>query len=286
MSLQPDATRLAFRKARWIFALALAAFLYSPSVYADVIRLNSGSVIDGQIIRDDDTAIVIVVNGSPQFYPADDVSAIIYSHIRIDPRSAKRSRFGVEASRQALLDTSVIAKIRERMLTYHGFVMRLGTVAEYLRWGDTARAGVAAQRAARWILPFHHGGFSPFSALADVLVLLGLRAPVLWLALAFVRESRAITRIAEFLVPAYGLLMLLMVYITITPWLAIQLALFPLAVCGVGSLFIWMFALTRGRALLAFSIAVAMNVLVEYLLVQSHWLSAGLQNPLLQIAQR
>jgi len=164
--------------------------------------------------------------------------------------------------------------------------MRIGTVAEYLRWGDTAHAGVAAQRAARWILPFHHGQVSPFSTLADILILLGLRAPLLWLALSFVREGRAFTRIAEFLIPAYGLLMLIMTYITITPWLSVQLVLFPLAIWGVAWLFIWMFVLTRGRALLAFSIALAMNVVIEYFLIQSQWLSVGLQNSLLQLAQR
>ena len=277
---------LSLRRVCWVFALAIAGFLYIPNLYADVIRLNNGSLIDGQIIHDDDTAVVVLVKGVPQFYPADDVSAIVYSQIRVDPRSSRRSQFGVKATRQALLDTSVVAKIRERMLTYHGFFMRIGTVAEYLRWGDTVRAGVAAQRAARWILPFHHGQVSPFSALADILILLGLRAPLLWLALSFVREPRAFTRIGEFLVPAYGLLMLIMTYITVTPWLSVQLVLLPLAICAAAWLFIWMFVLTRGRALLAFSIAVAMNVVIEYFLVQSQWLSVGLQNSLLQLAQR
>lgn len=278
--------RLSLRRIRWVFALAAAAFLYMPSLYADVIRLNNGSLIDGQIIRDDDTAVVVVVKGVPQFYPADDISAIIYSRIRVDSRASKSSQFGVGAARQALLDASVVTKIRERMLIYHGFVMRIGTIAEYLRWGDTAHAGVAAQRAARWVLPVHHRQVSPFSALADILILLGLRAPLLWLALSFVREPRAFTRIAEFLVPAYGLLMVMMTYITLTPWLAVQLMLFPLAVFGVAWLFVWMFVLTRGRALIAFSMALAMNVAIEYFLVQSQWLSAGFQNSMLQLAQR
>lgn len=273
------------RKALFLVAAASALSFLSPCAIADVIRLNNGSLIEGQIIRDDDTAIVIISRGSPQFYPVDDVSAVVYSEIRVDP-SSKRARSTALSPGGALMDSSIVAKIRERLLTYHGFVTRIGTVVEYLRWGDFQRAGVATQRAAKWVLPVQRGVFSPISALADVLILLGLRATTLWLALAFIREGRAFTRIGEFLVPAYGLLMTLMLYVTVTPSLPIQLALFPLALFGLGWLFAWMFSLTRGRALLAFSITLALNAGIEALLVSSQWLSVGFQNPLLQVAQR
>lgn len=254
----------------------------SQHAQADVIRLNDGTVIDGQVIRDDDTAVIIVVKGQPQFYPAVDVSAILYNKPFIDvlPRQGRSS------ATQALTDQSIVDKIRERLLTFHGFVLRTASAAEYLRWSQIKRAGRAFQRAAQWILPTHRGYFSPFSALADLLILLGLRAPTLWLALAFIRERRQFLRITEFFVPSYGLLMLLMLYVSLADAVWIQVVLFPLAIFAIALLFMWMFVLTPGRTLLAFMIAVAMNAGLEALLVRSNWLSAGLTSAFLQLAQR
>ena len=260
-----------------LLALGLAIAVPAAIAQADVIRLSNGNLIEGQILRDDDTAVVMLVNGAPQFFPADDVTAIIYSQLRIAPKSSKGSRVapGLIGAPQLLMDTSLVQKIRERMLTYHGFMMRIGVVAEHLRWQEWSRAGVAAQRAAQWVLPFHKRVFSPFSALADLLILLGLRAPTLWLTLLLVREPRGFIRIAEFFVLSYGLLMLLMTYVTVTGVLWFQLALFPLAVLAVAWLFMWMFVLTPGRAMLAYFLAIAMNVALEALLVYQGWLSAA-----------
>lgn len=259
-----------------LLALGLAA--WAPvTARADVIRLSNGNTLEGQIIRDDDTAIVMLVNGQPQFFASTDVTAVIYSRLRIASKGGGSAEDSRALTPTALRDTSLVAKLRERLLTYHGFMVRVGTVGEYLRWGQFRRAGVAAQRAAQWVLPFHRGEFNPFSALADVLILLGLRTPTLWLALLLVGEQRAFTRIMEFFVPSYGLLMLLMAYVTVTNVLWFQIALFPLAVLGVILLFTWMFALAPGRAVLGYALAVALNVGLEALLVYQGWLSTAAQ---------
>src|SRR3989338_356892 len=200
------------RRFAGVVLLALTFLVSAPpaNVSADVIRLSNGSLIEGQIIRDDDTAVVILVRGRPEFYAADDVSAIIYSQLRVAPKGRGASAKGLGVS-NPLADISLVAKIRGRLLTYHGFMTRMGIVSEHLRWHEFRRAGVAAQKAAQWILPLDRGQFSPSSALADLMILLGLRAPTLWLALLLFDERRAFTRIVEFLVAGYGPLVLLLV---------------------------------------------------------------------------
>lgn len=178
-----------------------------------------------------------------------------------------------DASRSEHL--TLVAKIQERLLVYHGFMQRIGQVVALLQSDREPAAYQHAQRAALWLLPLHRGQFSPYSTLADLIILLGLRAPALWLALRIVRDPRSWTRIVEYLVTAYALAMLLLSVVLTAPTLQIQLVSLTALLLGAGLLLSWVLALGPRRTILVFLIALALNVAVEFLLVNTGYLSSS-----------
>lgn len=168
---------------------------------------------------------------------------------------------------------SLVDKIQERLLVYHGFMQRIGQVVSFLQADRDPAAYQHAQRAALWLLPLHRGQFSPYSTLADLIILLGLRAPALWLALRIVRDPRSWTRLVEYLVTAYAFAMLMLAVVLTAPTLQIQLAGLTALGAGVGLLLSWVLALGPRRTLLVLLLALAFNVAVEFALVTTGYLS-------------
>lgn len=258
------------RLGAWAFFF-LVFLAVSQTVFADTLRLKSGRVIQGQIMREDSTQVAIVAGGSLEAYPKSDIEQIVYAHRRLAlPANPGSASFNAVAP--TAVDLSLIEQIQRRLQAFNRFTDRLGRILEVIRYHKNEEALSEAHEAAREALPLERDHFSPMSALADILILLGFRAPALWLALLFVKEQRQFTRIAEFLVPAYGLIMLLMAYAATTAPFIVSAVMFPAALLGILLLFAWMFALSPGRALLAFLIAIGSNVLIEYLLIQARLL--------------
>ena len=170
---------------------------------------------------------------------------------------------------------TLVAKIQERLLVYHGFMQRLGQVVGLLQSDRDQAAFQHAQRAALWLLPLHRGQFSPYSTLADLIILLGLRAPALWLALWVVRDRRSWTRIVEYLMMAYTWAMLMLAVVLTAPTLQIELVSLTALALGAVLLLSWVLALGPRRTLLVFLLALALNVGVESLLVTTGYLSSS-----------
>lgn len=170
---------------------------------------------------------------------------------------------------------TLVDKIQERLLVYHGFMQRIGQVVALLQADRDPAAYQHAQRAALWLLPLHRGQFSPYSTLADLIILLGLRAPALWLALWIVRDLRSWTRIVEYLVTAYAFAMLMLSVVLTAPTLQIQLVGLTAVALGAGLLLSWVLALGPRRTLLALLLALAFNVAVEFLFVTTGYLSSS-----------
>lgn len=254
-----------------VAVLGLLALIVWPTlVAADTVRLKNGKIVEGDVIRQDDTQVTILVRGQPQFFSTAEVVSVSYSQLRfVPPPSASPDS---EASQPVRIDSALWERAGERLRTFDGLVKQTHRIPAHLQWLDRDQAFREAQQAVRESLPTQHGRFSPLSALADLLILLGLRAPTIWFALFLVRELRPLMRIAEFLVVAYGVAMLLMALAVHAGGFWIQLLVFPFAVVCVAGLFVWMFAIGWRRAILALPLAVGLNLGIEYLLISAQLL--------------
>ena len=172
-----------------------------------------------------------------------------------------------------VVDMAFLDLIRARLLAGHRYFADTLGALKLLGQGDRDTAADEARQAAQRLLPITaSGGFSAMSALADLVNLLGFWATLLWLVLVLVRERRSFTRIAEFLVLGYCLIMLLMACLglafvqapSIGLW--IEIIGIPLLVTALAVLFGWLFVLPPGRALVAMGLAVALSVGIERLL--------------------
>lgn len=177
---------------------------------------------------------------------------------------------------EVAIDTELLDRVRTRLLADHRYLHQMQRVLAHLAQGHTDAAGLESQRAAQWLLPTSaRGAFSAFSALADLVILLGLRAPLLWLVLVFLRERRPLIRILEFLILGYCLVMLLMVVIglacsqTLSFGLWLQLIGIPLLAAILMFLFLWIFTLGVRKGLVAITLAVVLSVGSEHLLLAS-----------------
>ncbi len=250
----------------------LCALMTIPmQAHADTVRLKDGRTVEGKVLQSDASAVVVLVGSQPQFFAHSEVEAIHYSGLRFSPPTTSVSSapgFG-EPLR---IDYTVLEDIGVRLRMSEGLMRRAVPIRAEVRRGHDPEAIQGAHRAVEGLLPLHRGRFSPFYVLADLLILLGLRGPTVWLALLLVKEPRSFQRIAEFLVVAYGLTMLFMTLTLDIAYLWITLCALPLVFGTLACLFAWMFALPFRRAVAAFLVAVAFNLGVEVFLTSVHLL--------------
>ncbi len=251
-----------------VIALTVAA----ATGWADTVRLKSGEIVEGDVIRSDSTQVTVIVNGQPQFFSADEVAGIAYSRSRFVLSSATPARV-TPVGAPVSVDFTLLQVARGRLLALRDLADRIGQILQSLQYGDHIAATQTAHVTVEEILPIRKGHFNPQYALADLLILLGLRATTIWLALLLVREPRALMRIAEFLLIAYGVTMLLMAWTLSADVFWVEVFVIPVASVVVASLFAWMFSLPLPRALIAFLLTVGMNLGVEYVLANAHLIS-------------
>ena len=177
------------------------------------------------------------------------------------------------------IDQAMLERIRARLVASQRFVGRIQQVLVHVSRGERQTAGEEGRQVALRLLPTTHRGiFDPMSALADLIILLGLRAPLIWLALTFVRQQRSFTHILEFLVLAYCVVLLLMAGTglafdhALTAGLLFELIGIPVVAGGLLVLFFWLFALELRRGLPALVLALSLNLVAEHLLLVTHLL--------------
>jgi len=256
---------------RAVVALWLAWMLplQAPAA-ADTVRLKGGKTVDGTIVREDASVVVMVVSGVPQFFARVDVEAISRSGARFVTPTAVHEAAAVTPAEPIELNVRLIGRIRTRLTTFHWALQSYRNALRSTAAGRTRQASAEVHLAAEGLLPLHGGRFDPFSALADVLILLGLCAPTLWLALLLVKEGRSFTRIAELLVVGYGLAMLGMTGTRLADLLWVGLLGIPATFGAMGLLLAWMFNIEPRRAALALTLAIGLTLGTEYLLVRAH----------------
>lgn len=252
---------------------AVALGTLTATVWADTVRLKNGRTISGHVVKQDDAQVIIATSSGSEVVAASDVGSIRYSDLRFTPRLPSEQAL-VPPAEAAAIDTTLLDRIRTRLLAVRRYLKQTQKVLSLLVQGKQADAGSEAQRAAQHLLPTtSHGAFSPLSALADLVILLGFHSTLLWLSLVLVRERRSVMRIMEFLLLSYCLIMLLMVGIGLVFRQARSAGLWaevigiPLLLLALVLLFCWVCALRPGKALAATVLTAALSAGIETLLV-------------------
>jgi len=250
----------------------LCALVTIPmQAHADTVRLKDGRTVEGKVLQSDTTVVAVLVESQPQFFARSEVDAIHYSGLRFSPSATSVSSapgFG-EPIR---IDSTILEDVGVRLRMSERLMRRAVPILEDVRRGHDPEAIQEAHQIVEGLLPMHRGRFSPLYALADLLILLGLRGPTMWLALLLVKEPRSFQRIAEFLVIAYGLMMLFMALTLDIAHLWITLCALPLAFGTLACFFAWMFTLPFRKAVVAFLVTVVFNLGVEVFLTSVHLL--------------
>ena len=259
---------------RWM-AVGMSAALvivFTSAAWADTVRLKSGRTVSGHVVKQDDAQVIIATSSGSEVVAADDVESISYSSPRFTPRRPSEQTLAPPTEAVAI-DTALLDRIRTRLLAGPRYVRQTQKVLSLLVEGQQADAGAQAQRAAQHLLPTaSHGAFSPLSALADLVILLGFHSTLLWLSLVLVRERRSVMRIMEFLLLSYCLIMLLMVGIGaafgqgFSAGLWAEVIGIPLLLLALAALFCWMFTVRPMKALMAWVLAVGVTLGLEMLL--------------------
>ena len=240
------------------------------SAQADTIRLKGGKTVTGDIIREDSVQVVVMVDNMPQAFSRDDVEAISRRGPRLVLPTTPAPALTPADHAPSDVGTKLTNHVRERLRAPQGLLARGKRIALWLRQRNIEAAAGEIRQAADGVLPVYQDSFSPFSALADLIMLLGLQAPCLWLSLRLAREPRELIRIVEFLVPAYGFVMLVMAWAVSATALWVELLAIPLALGGIAWLFAWMFEIAPGKTLFALLLAIGMAAGLEWVLLQTH----------------
>jgi hypothetical protein len=253
---------------RWVaigMSVALTGVL-ALVVWADTVRLKNGRTITGHVVKQDDAQVVIATTSGSEAVATSDVESINYSDLRFTPRRPSEQVMAPPAAASAM-DTALLDRLRTRLFAGPRYVRQTQKVFNLLVAGRQTEAGAEAQRAAQHLLPTTvRGVFSPLSALADLVILLGFHSTLLWLVLALVRERRSFTRITEFLVVSYGLIMLFMMGIGTaleqgrSAGLWVEVVGVPLLLIALAALFCWMFAVRPLKAVSAGLLMVGANL--------------------------
>jgi len=227
------------------------------------------------VVKQDDAQVIIATSSGSEVVSASDVESMTYDGLRFSPSTPSRQTVS-PSQEEVAIDPELLGRVRTRLLAVHRYLKQMQRVLTHLAQGNTDAAGLESQRAAQWLLPTSaRGALSPFSALADLVILLWLRAPLLWLVLVLLRERRTLIRILEFLILGYCLVMLLMVVIGLACGQSLPLGIFvelvgiPVLAIVLTFLFLWVFALRVRKGLVALALAVVLNVGIEHLLLAS-----------------
>lgn len=249
--------------------LALVVLLgHAACACADEVRLKDGRTLEGAIIRRQGDQILMAVAGRTEIIAAADVEAVRYDDLRLvpSPPAAPAAHAPAPAIELAKFNATLTEELGQRIKVFPETARSAGRAAQHAWHGATQPALEDVRWAAQRLLPVRGGGLDPYSALADLILLLGLRAPLLWLALALVRERRSYVRIAEYLALTYLAMMTLLAFSVSAGDPLVGLGLLGSSVVCAGALFLWMFGVSWPRSLAAVTLAAALMLGVDYFL--------------------
>ncbi len=225
---------------------------------ADTLRLKNGRTLEGEVLRDDPAGVVIVTGGGPEVVPRQDIEAITYSRMRLAPSTQPAPAAYDAGAPGPGVDLRLLARLRQRLETFAAIPWHIGRIAEALNRGKRAAAARETVRMVRTLWDFPIGMERAEWIIADLLLVILLWAPALWMGLALGRATRSLTQIVLFLCAGYGiwvlaaaLLLLPLAASSDTSWLGLMLGVLGLG-CGVAIVaFRWAFGLTWGAVLVA-----------------------------------
>ena len=241
---------------------------------ADTVRLKSGKTIEGQIIREDGTQLIVLVNNRPEFFSVTEIDAIERSGLHLTLPTTSQSMAQPGSGERVVVDETLLKQIGRRVRTFHECLQQLYEALLSLRTVPSSKALEQIRRAVTPTLPTRGGIWDPGTVFLDLLIVVLLRAPVVWIASAMVRGQSQFLRAVAFAILAYGLTVLSSVGMTFALAQPLALAwLIGLIIVGVVMgiavpLFMRMFnagILSTGLALM---ICVGLNLGVDHLLLK------------------
>ena len=213
---------------------------------ADTIRLKNGRMVEGQIVREDETSVTVMIGSQPEFYARSEVESVsrgLHLNVSTTPRPMASS----QTTGRVIIDETPLKQIGQRVRAFHEGFHQLREAAVSLRTIPSSQALEQVRHALASVLPTRGGAWDLGSLLLDLLIAILVRAPVVWIASTVVRGQPHFLRAGAFALLLYGLTLLGSVVVTLAPAQPLALAWFTgLIVAGsvVGvavPLFMWLF---------------------------------------------
>jgi hypothetical protein len=240
--------------------LVVLLLAYAAGASADLIRFKDGRTIRGNIMRRSAGQLMVMVAGELESIAASEIDSITYEEVHLAPAAPERVPTLEQQVSKTLeaFNNTFTEVLRQRVKVFAELARLAHSAVGHLLAGAADRALEDTRLAARQMLPVRGGDLDPYSALADIVILLGLRAPMLWLSMVLIRERRSYIRIAEYLVLSYLGMMALGSFSAATTDPLTGLALLAAALAWAGGLYLWMFGLSWPRSGTALGLAVAL----------------------------
>ncbi len=256
---------------------ALCFVRWTPLLSADTIRLKNGNALRGQLIQETEESLTLRVGRQKVVVARHDVETLDYEPARKAPRKLPPFDLSTlaEPAKEGLLGQEFLMAIQQRLGASQHVVKNLREAWVALHYEDHEVVSAAIRRAAQAWLPLRDGAFEPITLLAQLLVLLGMRILTLWVGLILVRQPHDFIRIAEFMVPAYGLMVVLVSFWMVFATIPAMVGSILVWVLGATALFMWMFRVSPGKALLALILILQMNFWIEYGLLHTGAIKVG-----------
>ncbi len=259
---------------RLVVATGLLLFVCGASAAADTVRLKNGRTVEGQVVRTDESSVVVVVKGQPEFFAPTEVESIHYSSMRIVAPRAGPSGVG-SGSASVGFDSSMLDELKRRAAVLpHAFTQLQSAQAKWHR-GVRLAALKEARDAVQSLLPLHGGAIRLLSVLADLCLVFLVRLPLLWMILWMLSAQPDLARVAKWVFLAYAMKLLLLVALMLSCDYAgtTGLVMAGIATLSAGGGMLLLAVRTLdigvGRAAVALTLAAVLNVALDVLLVNS-----------------
>lgn len=243
-------------------------------VRADTVRLKSGRTIEGDIVRQSDEELVVVVNGRPEFFAPSEVDSVTRSnwHLALPTRPTMGTAPAFD--RDLGVDKAFFGLLGGRLQEVHQALAQLPLFLKEVRGHHEATTREMGRHIATLLLPASRGKLDLPRFAVDMVLVLLFRAPLLWLVLLSVRGQAPFPNVLAVTCLIYGGLLVgsLLAVLAFERSLLIGLGVVLLGAIGtVGGLVPWclrLFDLGVARTVTALLLALGLMVGLEHLALQ------------------
>lgn len=187
-----------------VLAVVMGALGWCASGSADTIRLKNGKTVEGQVVREDEASVTVMIGSRPEFYARTEIESMSRG-LHLNLSTTPPSTTEMPAQTRVAIDETLLKQIGRRVRAVHECLHQLYAALLSLRTVPSSQALEQMRRAVTLVLPTHGGAWDSGTLLVDLLIVVLLRAPMVWIASAVVRGQPQFLRAVAFAVLAYGL---------------------------------------------------------------------------------